>query len=120
MDALNGHKQDELTAHIRRFCRRLRWRDGWRMAQQTLWLPFLAAGLVNLVGRLLPIRELWLWMAVPSAVWLLGLLLFALFRPLPLLVIARRIDLELGLRERLGTRLPDGKVVHAEPGRSPS
>jgi hypothetical protein len=103
MDALNGHNQDELTAHIRRFGRRLRWRDGWRMAQQTLWLPFLAAGLVNLTGRLLPIRELWLWMAAPSAVWLLGLLLFALFRPLPLLVIARRIDLELGLRERLGT-----------------
>ena len=103
MDALDPRDHSELVQHLGRFSRRLRWRDGILLVQRTAWMPFLAALLMHMVGRLLPIQNLILWMLIPFPTWLLGLLSYALLRPMPQLVVARRIDQELSLRERLGT-----------------
>ncbi|MFO7624108.1 MAG: hypothetical protein R6V73_07135 [Anaerolineales bacterium] len=101
MDALDH--QSELEQLLKRFSHRLRWRDGISLVQRTAWAPILAALLIHLIGRLLPVQNLIVWMLIPLPVWLLGLLSFSLLRPMPHLAIARRLDHELGLRERLGT-----------------
>jgi hypothetical protein len=66
-------------------------------------MPILVGLSIHLAGRLLPIQNLNVWTLIPLPAWLLGLLSFSLLRPMPLLVIARRLDHELELRERLGT-----------------
>ena len=101
MDALNH--QSELEQLLKRFSHRLRWRDGISLVQRTAWAPILAALLIHLAGRLLPIQNLIVWMLIPLPAWLLGVLSVSLLRPMPHLTIARRLDHELGLRERLGT-----------------
>jgi septal ring factor EnvC (AmiA/AmiB activator) len=95
----------ELTLHLKRFRHRLRLRHGWQLAQRTLWIAALAALLVQLVGRLFPIPQLWLWSLLPLPIWLLVIVVYAAFRPWPLMRIARHVDGELGLRERLSTAL---------------
>jgi hypothetical protein len=89
-----------LLAHLGR---RLRLRDGWLAAQRTLGVACGGALLVQIAGRLWPIAELWRWTLLPFALWLLILGGYLLSRrPSPMLV-ARRVDLELGLKERLST-----------------
>jgi hypothetical protein len=94
---------DELHPFLDRFGRRLRLRDGWLLAQRSLWMPILAALLIAVAGRLWPIPYLWLWMLVPAPFWLGIVLGVALLRPRSPMQIARRVDGELGLKERLST-----------------
>jgi hypothetical protein len=103
MDALDRRDLAELNQHLGRLGRHLRWRDGILVAQKTAWIPILVGLSIHLVGRLLPIQDLIYWTLIPLPAWLLGLLSYTLLRPMPLLVIARRLDHELELRERLGT-----------------
>jgi hypothetical protein len=103
MDAIDRRDPTELNQHLGRLGRRLRWRDGIYLAQKTAWMPILASLSIHLAGRLLPIQNLNVWMLIPLPAWLFGLLSFSLLRPLHHLAIARRLDHELGLRERLGT-----------------
>jgi hypothetical protein len=103
MDAIDRRDLAELNQHLGRFGRHLRWRDGILLAQKTVWIPILVGLSIHLVGRLLPIQNLIYWMLIPLPAWLLGLLSYTLLRTKPLLVIARRLDHELELRERLGT-----------------
>jgi uncharacterized protein YfcZ (UPF0381/DUF406 family) len=51
----------------------------------------------------MPIERLDAWSQAPFPVWSLTLLIYSLFRPMSSLQVARRIDLELHLRERLST-----------------
>jgi hypothetical protein len=118
MDALAHYNQAELAHQLQRFGRRLRWRDGVSLAQRTVWLPFLASLFIHLAGRLLPIENLLFWMLIPFLGWLLGLLTYILVRPMPHLVVARRIDQELRLRERLGTAYLLEQPVEANSERS--
>jgi hypothetical protein len=94
---------DRLTILLRRFGRRLRLRDGWSLAQHSLWMAGLAAALMQLAGRVWPIANLWLWTVAPLALWLLAVIGIALVRPLHPERVARRCDAELGLKERLAT-----------------
>ena len=96
---------DQLQSHLSRFRRRLRLRDGWLLAQRSLWIVCLAALLIQLLGRVWPVERLWLWTLAPLAGWLLAVLGFSLLRPLPQLRVARRVDAELDLKERLSTAL---------------
>jgi septal ring factor EnvC (AmiA/AmiB activator) len=96
---------DDLHRFLARFRRRLRLQDGWRLAQRTLWVPALAALLIQLLGRLWPIERLNGWNLVVLPVWLLTCLGWSAFHPLPLLRAARRVDLALHLQERLSTAL---------------
>lgn len=92
-----------LEYYLIRFRRRLRVLDGWHLAQRTLWVPCAIALLVQISGRFLPIERLDAWSLTPFPIWILTLLIYSLFRPMPILQVARRIDLELRLRERLST-----------------
>jgi len=96
---------DRLTILLRRFGRRLRLRDGWSLAQHSLWMAGLAAALMQLAGRVWPIADLWLWTVAPLALWSLAVIGIALVRPLRPERVARRCDAELGLKERLATAI---------------
>lgn len=101
MDELTG----ELGSYLRRFGRRLRLRDGWLLAQCWLWPACLAAALIQLAGRIWPLERLRLWALVPLAAWLLIVASVTLARHLPPIRVARRVDAELSLKERLATAL---------------
>ncbi|MEJ2210883.1 MAG: hypothetical protein P8129_17850, partial [Anaerolineae bacterium] len=92
-----------LRSYLVRLARRLRLRDGLRLAQRSLWLACLAVALVQFAGRLWPVQHLWLWALAPLAAWLAAVPAYAALRALPPGRVARRVDLELGLKERLST-----------------
>ncbi len=96
---------DQLQFYLARLGRRLRLRDGWLLAQRSLWLAALGAALFQLAGRIWPVARLGLWTFAPLAAWLLVVPGLAILRPLPAAQIARRIDGELGLKERLSTAI---------------
>ena len=96
-------QNETLYRHLARFGRRLRLYDGWRLAQQTLWVAGLAMALVQVAGRLWPISHLVWWTLAPLCCWLLAVPAVAILRPLSPVRVARRVDLELGLKERLST-----------------
>jgi len=102
---LKDWKGEELQACLARLGRRLRLRDGWLLAQRSLWAACLAALLIQLAGRAWPMDHLWLWTLAPLPAWLLAVAGVSLLWPLPPLHIARRLDAELGLKERLATAL---------------
>lgn len=95
----------ELQGHLHRFGTRLRLRDGWLLAQRTLWWAALASLLVLAAGRVFPVENWKILAAVPAGLWLLAVLGISIFRPLPPLRVACRVDGELGLKERLSTSL---------------
>jgi hypothetical protein len=92
-----------LSPLLGRLGRRLRLRDGWLAAQRSLWLACAAALVIQIAGRLWPISHLVLWTLLPLALWLPAVAGFALLRPASPMRVARRVDLELGLKERLST-----------------
>src|SRR3990172_8134024 len=105
MENTNTGQASELLPYLKRIGGRLRLRAGWVFAQQSLWLAGLAMLGVQLAGRVWPVERLWAWTLAPLAVWALANLLYALFRPQAAMSVARRTDLELGLKERLSTAL---------------
>src|SRR5690606_1199115 len=92
-----------LDPYLIRFKRRLRLRDGWLLAQRTLWISLAAVAAVLLAGRIWPVERLTLWAFLPPVIWLLAVIAYSLLRPMPLIQVARRADVELGLKERLST-----------------
>lgn len=96
---------DPILETLRRLSRRLRLYDGWNLAQRTLWIAALVALLIQGLGRLLPIEGLGWWTAAPFILWLLGVIGYSAFRPQTTMHVARRVDIELGLFERLSTNL---------------
>jgi hypothetical protein len=103
MDKLTMARADNLRIYLARFRRRLRLRNGWLLAQRTLWLALAVAAGVQLFGRLWPLERLGLWTLIPLAGWLVAVLGASLLKPLPPLRVARRVDAELDLKERLST-----------------
>jgi hypothetical protein len=94
-----------LQTHLTHLGRHLRWRDVLRLAVLTLWPAIFLAVLIEGAGRLWPLPDRHLWAALPLEIWLLGLTLFGLLRPLSLRQIALRLDRELRLKDRLATAL---------------
>ena len=108
----------ELSPYLKRFRLRLRLRDTWQLAQRSLWLACLISILILLIGRIWPLTNLRAWAAAPFGVWAVALLGFAIFQRLPALRVARRVDSELHLKERLSTSLLiDGAADPAGPAR---
>lgn len=95
----------ELLRYLTPIGRRLRLRDGWLFSQRSLWVAAAAAVLIQLAGRLWPIENLLFWTVTPLVGWFLLVLLLTIFMPMPSSRVARRVDLELGLKERLSTAL---------------
>ncbi len=102
---------DQLLPILSRVRWRLRLRDGLLLAQQVLWPAGAVSLLALLAGRIWPIESPWKWALAPLAAWLLGVLGYALFRPLPAMRVARKTDAELGLKERLSTSLALDKAT---------
>lgn len=105
----------ELSQKLVIFSRYMRLRDAWQLAQRTFWLAVLASLLAQIAGRLWPIQHRGAWTLVPIGIWLLLVLGWMVFEPRPLLKAARRVDVELNLRERLSTAL----ALHQQPGNFP-
>ncbi|HBX68686.1 MAG TPA: hypothetical protein DEH25_04710, partial [Chloroflexi bacterium] len=96
--------QTSLSPYLVAFRRRLRLRDGWLLAQRTLWLALASTLAILLFGRFVPISTLALWAwGLPLLLWLCAVIGYSILRSQPLPRVARRIDLELGLKERLST-----------------
>jgi hypothetical protein len=108
------------TVYLERFARRLRLRDGWILAQHTLIPACLLALWIQLAGRLWPIEHLWAWTAAPLGGWLALVPTISLVRPLPLMRVACRLDVELGLKERLSTAVFLYSRQSGERGSEPS
>jgi hypothetical protein len=98
-------KVNELEFHLGRFGRRLRLRFGWLLAQRTIWIAALAGVLIQVTGRIFPIENLRLWTILPFLVWLIFVVFYPLLKPLSPMQIARLVDRELSLKERLSTAL---------------
>jgi hypothetical protein len=96
---------EQLESQLSRWERRLRLDDGLRLAVRSLWLAALAALFLELAARYWPIADRHLWALVPLEIWLLGVGLYSLLRPLSLWQVAHRLDGELGLKDRLATAL---------------
>ena len=103
---------DDLGVYLDSLRRRLRLRDGWRLAQRTLWLAAVGLVLVQVAGRLWPIERLDTWSALPLILWLLVVLLWSIFHPLTAMRVAMKVDLELNLRERLSTAVALGNRIN--------
>lgn len=95
----------QLQHYLRWFGYRLRLRGGIHLAMRNLWLAAVLATLIELAARLWPLPNRHLWAAVPLLLWFLGMSLYSLLRPLSLFQIARQLDTELGLKDRLATAL---------------
>jgi hypothetical protein len=98
-------KVNELEFHLRRFGRRLRLRHGWLIAQRTIWIAAFAGVLIQVTGRIFPIENLSRWTLLPFLIWLFFIVVYPLLKPLPLMQVARLVDRELSLKERLSTAL---------------
>ncbi|NJM05412.1 DUF4175 domain-containing protein, partial [Candidatus Gracilibacteria bacterium] len=85
--------------------RRLRLHDTVLFASRTFWLAAVAFALIAVLGRLTPIASLLMWSLLPLLLWVLVMIGYLLFRPLPLPRVARRVDHTLDLRSRLATAL---------------
>jgi len=116
--AAEGVRVRELAPLLGQLGRRLRLRDGWLVAQRSFWSACAGAVLAQIAGRLWPIADLWRWTLLPFVFWLLVVSGYGLTsRPSPMRV-ARRVDLELGLKERLSTATAL-ESANAGPGRLP-
>ena len=98
-------KSSALATYLRALRLRLRLRDGWLLAQQTLWVALVGVISILGIGRLIPIGNLFYWAFSCLILWLCANFVFSLFRPRPLNIIAQKVDLELGLKERLSTAI---------------
>jgi chemotaxis protein histidine kinase CheA len=94
---------NELEYHLRRFGRRLRLREMWVLFQTTFWIPALCAVVIQIAGRVFPIPNLWIWTLSALAIWALMAVMVPIIKPKPLERIAKDVDRELGLKERLST-----------------
>jgi hypothetical protein len=108
----------KLVSYLKRVERRLRVQQAVRL------LPYgiLAGGLVGLAvaiySRLTPsftIEQVTLFALPDLTIGILGVLLYAFFRPRKLLATARQADLALGLKERLSTAI-EGQANPHGPG----
>jgi len=96
---------DELTTILRKIRTRYRWIDGLAAAQRSLWLAAAFMLLLQIVGRLLPVENLYLWTLLPLALWLAVIPILTLTRRFPILRAAQRADIDLRLYERLSSAL---------------
>ena len=96
----------DLIIRLSAFRRRLRLRAGWLLIQRLSWISALGMVAILLAGRVVPVDRLGLWafLGLPlfSLVFCLG---YTWLRPISLMHAARKVDLELGLKERLSTAL---------------
>jgi hypothetical protein len=105
-----------LDERLAPYGRRLRLRDGVEVGQRTLWFAGVAAVLVQVAGRVVPIKGLGWWTIAPVVGWTMIVAGAALLRRQSTLHVARHLDRELGLKERIATAVFLEGAVHAKEG----
>ena len=96
---------NSLDSYLRRFAWRLRLRASIDGSQRRLWFFTLVALSLQGIGRFIPIPNLSGWTFGVFIVGLLGILIYNLAKKLPPMQVARRIDTDQNLKERLSTAL---------------
>ncbi len=94
-----------LRRQLQPFAMRLRLADTLQIASRTLWIAAAIALLAQVVGRIFPFEYLSVFTIAPFILWVLFALGYLVFRPLPPMRVARRLDTALALNERLATAL---------------
>lgn len=104
MDQLS-RPSDRLLPYLSRIRRRMQFRDGLILAQNSLWKTALVSICILITARLFPIPMPWKWALLPLVTWFFGFIGYMMFKPLNVMRVARRADAELDLKERLSTSL---------------
>lgn len=92
-----------LQEYLKRFGRRLRLRDALSLVQRTIWAPVMAILSLQLAGRFWPLETVWIWTLIFLSTYTLSIILFTIIQSQNPLKVARRVDMELVLKERLST-----------------
>ncbi len=100
-----SNSYEQLRQQLQPLGLRLRYRDTLLLASRTLWSGTIGFALVLLAGRFIPIHNLWLLAVIPLILWALAMIGYLLARQLSLQQVARRIDSQMELRERLSTAI---------------
>lgn len=78
-------------------------RDTWNLAQASLWFACIVCVGIQFLGFVVPIENLWFWSLIPLLLWLLVLSWNYFLDRQSLFEIARHVDIELALMERMST-----------------
>ena len=95
----------DLNHFLKQFSHRLKLVDCCLLAQRTFWSALLLSISFQMTGRFLPIRYLWLWTMILIFIWIGIVIGYIYIKPTSLSKIARRVDNELNLQERLSTSI---------------
>lgn len=106
-------KHSALIPYLTRARWRIRFRDGVLLAQKSLWMAVSGAMLMLILFRLFPIEQRYLVWS-PGIFWLIGCIGYSLFYPISPMRVARRIDSELDLKERLSSSLAFETMVSSQ------
>jgi hypothetical protein len=107
-------ESSDLRIYLKRFSLRLRLRDGLSLAQRTLWALALALLTIQVAGRLWPLENVWVLSIAVLLTYTLSVLVFSIIRPQTLLKVARQVDMELVLKERLSTAVVLGSNTRSQ------
>ena len=77
--------------------------DGWNYIQSTAWITASIISLLNIFGRIWPIKLLGLMSLSGIGIWVITLLIFLLLRPRTPQTVAWRVDQDLNLKERFSS-----------------
>jgi hypothetical protein len=102
---MNAKVHQELLPYLGRLRWRLRRRSGLNFLQRTFWIACLAGTLILLVGRIWPLEGIRTMALAPLGLWGIAALAILLLGPFSNMQVARKVDQELGLKERISTCL---------------
>lgn len=102
---MNAKVYQELIPYLTRLRWRLRLRSGLNFLQRTFWMACLAGALILLAGRIWPMEGIRIVALAPIGLWGAVALAILLLRPFSKMQVARKVDQELGLKERISTCL---------------
>jgi hypothetical protein len=103
MTKTNVHKH--LITFLRPLGRRLRFRLSIEWLMRTAWMALGACIVALLAGRIFPLEAFRTYALGLLAAWLVVWVVYSVIRPFKPFDVARRADVELGLRDRLSTAL---------------
>ncbi|HKJ27586.1 MAG TPA: hypothetical protein VJ965_08110 [Anaerolineales bacterium] len=115
MSAANLHK---ITTLLKKYKRRIRFYDGWLLIQNTLWIPLAIILLLQIIGRIWPISNIMLLSVITASIWLGGIIIFSLIKPLSTLRTAWRVDQSLATKERISSAVTFDTFAETHPGSS--
>jgi hypothetical protein len=102
---MNAKVYQELTPYLARLRWRLRLRSGLNFLQHTFWIVCLVSALILLAGRFRPLEGIRTMALAPLGLWVTAALAILLLKPFSNMQVARKVDQELGLKERISTCL---------------